>query len=208
MIEALDVNAMIARLIAHEGGYVDNPADRGGPTRFGITETVARAQGYRGDMRALPEMEAADIYKRLYWLKPRLDAVAALAPTLAAELFDTGTNMGSTTAAGFLRRALNALNRNAHDCVRHRRLHCGDDADGDGPQQQRVHHIEEGRARTGGVGIRRARLAEQCGKVVTQGRASVLHLRIREQGRRHASRARIQPYSNVSSAGRISARRT
>ena len=115
MIQAIDVNAMIARLIAHEGGYVDNPADRGGPTRFGITETVARAQGYRGDMRALPEMEAADIYKRLYWLKPRLDAVGTLASTLAAELFDTGTNMGSTTAAGFLRRALNALNRNAHD---------------------------------------------------------------------------------------------
>ena len=112
---AVDVEAMIAQLIAREGGYVDDPADRGGRTRYGITEAVARAQGYRGDMRALPKAQAADIYRRLYWLQPRLDAVAALAPRLAAELFDTGTNMGPAIAAGFLRRTLNALNRNAHD---------------------------------------------------------------------------------------------
>ena len=66
-------------------------------------------------MRALPRDEAAAIYKRRYWLRPHFDAVAARAPALAAELFDTGVNMGPAVAAGFLQRALNALNRGGSD---------------------------------------------------------------------------------------------
>lgn len=111
----MNVNPLIDELIAREGGYVANPADRGGPTRFGITQTTARANGYAGDMQALPRDTAATIYERLYWLKPGLDRVASLAPKLAAELFDTGVNTGPETALGFLRRALNALNRAARD---------------------------------------------------------------------------------------------
>jgi lysozyme family protein len=38
-----------------------------------------------------------------------------VAPKLAAEMFDTGVNMGTGTAIGFLQRALNALNRNGRD---------------------------------------------------------------------------------------------
>lgn len=37
-----------------EGGYVDHPSDKGGPTRWGITQTTARAHGYTGDMRNPP----------------------------------------------------------------------------------------------------------------------------------------------------------
>ena len=48
------VDAMIAQVIAREGDYSDHPADRGGATRFGITEAVARADGYAGPMRRLP----------------------------------------------------------------------------------------------------------------------------------------------------------
>ncbi|MBV9842374.1 MAG: hypothetical protein JOY99_12740 [Sphingomonadaceae bacterium] len=111
----MDVTALIDALIDREGGYVANPADRGGPTRFGITQATARANGYAGDMAVLPRAVAAAIYQRLYWAKPGLDRIAALAPKLAAELFDTGVNMGPETALGFLRRALNALNRGARD---------------------------------------------------------------------------------------------
>jgi lysozyme family protein len=66
-------------------------------------------------MPALPRDEAAAIYRRLYWLRPRFDAVAERSPALAAELFDTGANMGPAVAATFLQRALTALNRNGQD---------------------------------------------------------------------------------------------
>jgi lysozyme family protein len=115
MDEVADVGQLIDGLIEREGGYVDNPADKGGPTCFGITEAVARAHGYAGPMRQLPREEAAAIYRRLYWQRPRLDEVAIRSPRLAAELFDTGVNMGPAVAITFLQRALTALNRGGKD---------------------------------------------------------------------------------------------
>ena len=109
------IDVLIEEVIEREGDYVDHPADRGGPTRWGITEAVARRQGYMDDMRHLPQSDAAAIYKRLYWIAPTFDKIAIMAPKLAEELFDTGINMGTGTAIGFLQRALNALNRNARD---------------------------------------------------------------------------------------------
>jgi lysozyme family protein len=94
---------------------VNHPADRGGPTNYGITEAVARAHGYSGAMRKLPRSEAAAIYKRLYWLRPRFDQVAKRSQAVAAELFDTGANMGPAVAATFLQRALSALHRDRKD---------------------------------------------------------------------------------------------
>ena len=110
-----DTDQLIDALIDREGGYANHPADKGGPTKFGITEAVARAQGYRGAMRNLPRAEAAAIYRRLYWQRPRFDQVATRAPAVAAELFDTGANMGPAVAGTFLQRALTALNRNGSD---------------------------------------------------------------------------------------------
>lgn len=115
MNDAMTVETMIDGLIEREGGYIDNPADKGGPTCFGITQAVARANGYGGSMRELPRSEAEEIYRRLYWLRPRLGEVASRSQRLAAELFDTGVNMGPAVAVTFLQRALTALNRNAKD---------------------------------------------------------------------------------------------
>lgn len=109
------INKLIDDVIDREGGYSNHPADTGGATMYGITEAVARAQGYKGAMRALPRDEAVAIYKRLYWLRPGFSAVAERTPTLGSELFDTGINMGVGTAVRFLQRALNALNRGAAD---------------------------------------------------------------------------------------------
>ena len=106
---------LIDELIEREGGYVNHSADKGGPTRYGITEAVARTHGYTGPMALLPRDEAAVIYRRLYWLRPRFDEIARRAPEVAAELFDTGVNMGPAVAITFLQRALTALNRNASD---------------------------------------------------------------------------------------------
>ena len=113
--ERVRVDAMIDALLDREGGYVNHPADKGGPTCFGITEAVARAHGYAGPMRRLPREEAGAIYRRLYWLRPRFDEVAKRSPRVAEELFDTGVNMGPAVAATFLQRALTALNRNGKD---------------------------------------------------------------------------------------------
>ena len=46
------IAATIDALIEREGAYSDHPADRGGPTRWGITEQVARAYGYYGSTSA------------------------------------------------------------------------------------------------------------------------------------------------------------
>jgi lysozyme family protein len=91
-------------VIAREGGYSNHPADRGGPTNFGITQAVARANGYAGDMRQLPRAVAEAIYRRLYWERPGYGFVAEIAPNVAGELFDSA-----------VKRALNALNRNQRD---------------------------------------------------------------------------------------------
>ena len=66
-------------------------------------------------MRALPRSLAAYIYRMKYWEQPGFDKAAKIASSIAAELFDTGVNMGPPVATGFLQRALNALNRNGRD---------------------------------------------------------------------------------------------
>ncbi len=111
----MDISTLIDEVIAREGGYSDHPADRGGATHFGITQAVARANGYAGHMKALPRAAAETIYRQLYWESPGYDLIAQIAPSVAAEMFDTGVNMGTPTATGFLQRALNALNRNEKD---------------------------------------------------------------------------------------------
>lgn len=109
------IDTLLEGLLNREGGYSNNPADRGGPTNYGITEQVARAYGFSGDMRVLPREVALTIYRLRYWSGPGFDQVAMRYPALAAELFDTGVNMGPKTAATFFQRALNVLNRGGSD---------------------------------------------------------------------------------------------
>jgi len=101
---------LIDPLLDREGGYVDHPSDPGGATRYGITERVARRHGYRGHMRDLPREVAKHIYAVDYWDGPGFAGVAALAEDVAAEMFDTGVNMGVGVASTFLQRALNGFN--------------------------------------------------------------------------------------------------
>ena len=77
MEQAKGVDVLIDELIEREGGYVNHPADRGGPTRFGITEAVARAHGYGGAMAELPRaLEAlqGERYLRLAEKRPANEA--------------------------------------------------------------------------------------------------------------------------------------
>ena len=94
-------------VLGKEGGYVDHPD---GPTKWGITQNTARAHGYRGDMRDLTREQALEILEADYWYGPRFDQVAALSSDIAAELCDTGVNMGPTVASKMLQRWLNVFN--------------------------------------------------------------------------------------------------
>ena len=104
---------IIHELIGVEGGYTNNPNDSGGPTIWGITEQVARAFGYTGDMQAMPQDTAVNIYVQRYWVQPRFDQVFNVSPTIAIELFDSGVNLGTSTSSKWLQRALNVLNKGA-----------------------------------------------------------------------------------------------
>lgn len=102
---------IINSIIDTEGGYVDNRNDSGGKTNWGITEYVARKNGYQGDMRDLPRSTAFSIYEKKYWDALKLDEIEILSQKITEELADTGVNMGVSRAAEFLQRSLNVLNQ-------------------------------------------------------------------------------------------------
>lgn len=106
---------LIGPLIDREGGYSNRASDAGGETNWGITVAVARENGYTGPMKALTRDQAIRIYKAKYWVKAGLYLIAPLSEKVAEELFDTGVNAGTGTAAILFQRCLNALNRRGKD---------------------------------------------------------------------------------------------
>lgn len=110
-----DVDQIINATIGKEGGYSDHPSDRGGKTMWGITEAVARANHYSGEMRNMPRQVAFDIFKKEYYVKPGFADVARYSLEIAEELFDTGVNMGPGVACKMLQIALNGFNRRQID---------------------------------------------------------------------------------------------
>lgn len=96
-------SAAFERVVAHEGGYVNHPADPGGETNWGITRRVARANGYLGAMRELTRDQARRIYFDAYWRRARADDYH---PAIGFQLFDAAVNHGYGNAARFLQRAV------------------------------------------------------------------------------------------------------
>jgi lysozyme family protein len=90
------------KLIGHEGGYSNNPADPGGETMLGITYRVARSWGYAGSMRDMPIETAKQIYTDLYWSKISADQ---LPDAVRFDVFDCAVNSGVGQAVRFLQRA-------------------------------------------------------------------------------------------------------
>ena len=93
------------KLLGHEGGFVSHPRDPGGATNWGVTERVARANGYTGDMRELPVDFAKMVYRKDYW-----DAVRAeeLPPQIRYAVFDAAVNSGVGTSVRWLQQAVGA----------------------------------------------------------------------------------------------------
>ena len=90
------------RLLGNEGGYSDNSSDPGGKTMWGITEAVARACGYTGEMRDMPQDVAKAIYKPRYWDPISGDSLG----DLAFHVFDAAVNSGVRQATIWLQQAL------------------------------------------------------------------------------------------------------
>lgn len=102
--------ASLAFVLEREGGFVHDPDDRGGATKYGITlGTLQRARGRPvtvDDVRALRVSEAAAIYERDYWRACHADRIVGERPCLALCHFDAAVNHGIQQATRFLQRAL------------------------------------------------------------------------------------------------------
>lgn len=101
-------NRAFEEVISIEGGYVNNPKDPGGETKFGISKRAFP----NIDIKSLTLNEAKSIYWENYWSNDRLNLDMIDDYCIQLELFDTAVNMGVSTAAMMLQEALNLLNRN------------------------------------------------------------------------------------------------
>ena len=102
----MNFDTAFAKVLGHEGGFVDHPDDPGGKTRFGVTEAVAREVGYRGDMRELPLELAKRIYLEKYWNTISADD---LPPGIRYIVFDGAVNSGPGQSVKWLQRALGVV---------------------------------------------------------------------------------------------------
>lgn len=94
----------VARVLAHEGGYVWNKFDSGGETNLGITDRLdGKIDGLvdvNGDsigdveIKNLTEAQAKQVYKTRFWDKMQGDKIESQA--IAGILFDGYVNMGAT----------------------------------------------------------------------------------------------------------------
>jgi lysozyme family protein len=108
------VTEIADEIIAREGGYVNDPDDPGGATKFGITIATLRGLGIdldgdgtvtAGDVKRLTHAQARDIIIEHYFRRPQIDA---LPEALQATVFDMQVNAGAQ-AIRLLQRLLGEL---------------------------------------------------------------------------------------------------
>jgi lysozyme family protein len=112
-------------ILEYEGGYSNDPVDKGGETYKGIARRYSKTWAGWLIIDSLKEEEkfpyvlknnnildqmVKKYYRERYWDTLLLDEV--INQELADELFDISVNMGTYRAAKFLQIALNVLNRN------------------------------------------------------------------------------------------------
>jgi lysozyme family protein len=98
---------LIDDVLVKEGGFVDHPNDRGGPTNYGITiHTLSAYLGKpvtRQDVYDLDKNLAREIYKANYYKAPQLDR---LPEAIQPQLFDMCVNHGSRNAIRMMQRVI------------------------------------------------------------------------------------------------------
>ena len=95
---------IIEKVLEHEGGYVNDPKDLGGETKYGITKRFYPDV----DIKNLTIEQAKEIYKKDYWDKNKVES---LPQNLWHIYFDMCVNMGKRTAVKVLQRAANNKGR-------------------------------------------------------------------------------------------------
>jgi len=86
------------KLVGHEGGYVDHPADPGGRTKYGISQRSYPNE----DIRNMTLERAKDIYRRDFWWAAGCDTVP---DAVKFDLFDMAVNSGVRPAIRTLQKA-------------------------------------------------------------------------------------------------------
>lgn len=95
----MDFETAIERVLGHEAGYVNDPNDPGGETKWGIS----RRSYPHLNIKELTREGAKGIYHRDFWLRLRADK---LSDGVAYQLLDFAVNSGIETAIRYLQRAL------------------------------------------------------------------------------------------------------
>lgn len=101
-------------VLGFEGGYVNDPADRGGETNYGITYNTlnsAKTKGwipFNATIHNIQLEHAKIIYKKGYWDVVQADS---LPHPLDLIMFDSAVNHGPGAAVKLLQKSLNALLR-------------------------------------------------------------------------------------------------
>lgn len=90
-----DFRKAVEKTLVHEGGYTDNPHDKGGPTKYGITQEDMPGV----DIASITPEQAVAYYQEHYW-KPLYSQIADQA--LGEKLFDMGVLFGVGTAVKLL----------------------------------------------------------------------------------------------------------
>ena len=99
---------IIEQVLEHEGGYVDDPTDSGGETKYGISKKAYPNE----DIKALTVERAKELYKRDYWDRFKVDN---LPDRIRHIYFDMCVNMGGGRATKILQEACNSKNSNKID---------------------------------------------------------------------------------------------
>ena len=89
---------LIDRVLSHEGGYVNDPRDPGGETKYGITKRSYPSV----DIKALTREAAIAIYRRDFWERVHGDK---LPQAFAFQALDAAVNHGIGNAARWMQRA-------------------------------------------------------------------------------------------------------
>jgi lysozyme family protein len=94
-------SSAIDLVIRLEGGYVNDPRDPGGETKYGISKKAHPNE----DIANLTVERAREIYRADYW-NPTAARVYDISPRLAAVLFDSAVNQGNGAAVQMLQAVL------------------------------------------------------------------------------------------------------